>query len=143
MLVVEKLLQLKQKIHNVEKVEWILRVAIFGTFLGHGVLALQLKSSFLNYITAMTGISGPLAENLLIAIGIVDIITAAFMIVFPFKLMLIWAASWGFLTALARPVAGEPIWDFIERWANWGAPLALLYLRGVPRKLKLKELFGL
>ncbi len=87
----EKLLHLKKEIIHVKKVEWILRVAIFGTFLGHGVLALQLNPSFLNYITAMTGISGPLAENLLIAIGYVDIITAVLVIVFPFKLMSVWA----------------------------------------------------
>lgn len=34
----------------------------------------------------------------------------------------------GFLTALARPLAGQPIWDFVERWANWGAPLSLYLL---------------
>jgi len=137
----EKMLRLRRKVLDINKVEWILRVAIFGTFLGHGVLALQLKTSFLNYITAMTGISGSLAENLLITIGTMDIITAILAIVFPFKLLLIWAASWGFLTALARPMTGEPVWDFIERWANWGAPLALLYLRGLPKKINLKELF--
>ena len=36
------------------------------------------------------------------------------------------ATFWGFWTALVRPIVGEPIWDFIERFANWGAPLALL-----------------
>ena len=130
-----------KNIRTIRKVEWILRIAVFGTFLGHGVFALQLKPSFLTMITAMTGISGSLAENLLITIGVVDIITASFAIVFPFRLMLIWAASWGFLTALARPISGEPVWDFIERWANWGAPLALLYLRGFPEKLGIKGLF--
>ena len=41
-----------------------------------------------------------------------------------------------FLTALARPIAGDPIWDFVERTANWATPLALLYLRGLPKNLK-------
>jgi len=119
------------------KIEWILRIAIFGTFLGHGVLALQLKSSFLTLIEGMTGISGSLAENLLLTIGIVDIITAIFAIVYPFRLLLIWATVWSFLTALARPVSGEPVWDFVERWANWGAPLALLYLKTIPTNFKM------
>jgi len=48
-------------------------------------------------------------------------------------------AFWGFRTALLRPIVGEPIWDFIERWANWGAPLALLLLIGWPKSFK--ELF--
>ena len=30
----------------------------------------------------------------------------------------------------------DPIWDFVERWANWGAPLALLLLLGWPKNLK-------
>lgn len=119
------------------KIEWILRIAIFGTFLGHGALALQLKSSFLTLIEGMTGISGSLAENLLLTIGIVDIITAIFAIVYPFRLLLMWATVWSFLTALSRPVSGEPVWDFVERWANWGAPLALLYLKTIPTNFKM------
>lgn len=124
---------------SIKKVEWILRIAVFGTYLGHGVLALQLKPSFLELIEGMSGITGTLAENLLYTIGVIDIMTAIFAIVYPFRLLLIWATLWGFLTAVARPVSGEPVWDFIERWANWGAPLALLYLRNLP--MSLKELF--
>lgn len=78
-------------------------------------------------------------QYLLVSIGIIDIITAVLAIVFPFRLLLLWASVWGFLTALARPVAGEPVWDFVERWVNWGAPLALLYLRRFPTTFK--ELF--
>jgi hypothetical protein len=37
-------------------------------------------------------------------------------------------AFWGFWTALVRPLVGMPIWDFIERFANWAAPLALFYV---------------
>ena len=47
----------------------------------------------------------------------------------PVRPVLLWATAWGFWTALVRPFVGEPIWDFIERWANWGAPLALYLLR--------------
>lgn len=121
---------------SIKKVEWILRIAVFGTYLGHGVLALQLKPSFLELIEGMSGITGTLAENLLYTIGVIDIMTAILAIVYPFRLLLIWATLWGFLTAVARPVSGEPVWDFIERWANWGAPLALLYLRNLPMSLK-------
>jgi hypothetical protein len=124
---------------SIKKVEWVLRIAVFGTYLGHGVLALQLKPSFLELIEGMSGITGKLAESLLYTIGVIDIMTAILAIVYPFRLLLIWATLWGFLTAVARPVSGEPVWDFIERWANWGAPLALLYLRNLP--MSLKELF--
>ena len=126
-----------KKVINVKKIDWILRIAIFGTFLGHGVLALQLKPSFLILLEGMSGISGSLAENLLLSIGIIDIITAILAIVYPFRLLLMWATVWGFLTAVARPVSGEPVWDFIERWANWGAPLALLYLKQLPTNFRM------
>lgn len=121
---------------DIKKIDWVLRIAVFGSYLGHGVLALQLKPSFLTLIEGMTGISGQFAENLLVSIGVIDIITAIFAIVFPFRLLLIWATAWSFLTALARPASGEPIWEFIERWANVGAPLALLYVRQMPRSIK-------
>ena len=34
------------------------------------------------------------------------------------------------------PIGPDPIWDFFERWTNWGAPLALLLLRGWPKSLR-------
>ena len=97
------------KLTSIKKAEWILRIAIFGTYLGHGVLALQLKPSFLELIEGMSGITGTLAANLLYTIGVIDIISAILAIVYPFRLLLIWATLWGFLTAVARPVSGEPI----------------------------------
>ncbi len=122
-----------------KKIEWILRIGIFGEFVGHGVFAWQLKPRFIEMLTAMTGITGDLANTLMQTIGAVDIGVGILALFFPFRLLLIWASLWGFLTALARPVAGDPIWDFIERWANWAAPLALLYIRGLPKNIK--ELF--
>lgn len=124
---------------DTKKIEWVLRIGLFGEFFGHGIFALQLKPRFLEILTAFTGVSGPLAEKLLFSIGITDVLIAVFALVFPFRLMLIWASLWGFLTALARPIAGDPVWDFVERWANWAVPLALLLVRKFPKTLK--ELF--
>ena len=122
--------------NNSKKVEWILRIGIFGTFLGHGIFALELKPRFVEMLTAFIGVTGNLANNLMYLIGIIDIIVAIFALFYPFRLILIYASIWGFLTALARPIANDPIWDFIERWSNWAAPLALLYLRGLPKRFK-------
>lgn len=115
--------------------EWILRAGIAGEFLGHGVFALQAKAGWIPYFTAI-GISESTAATLLPMIGIVDVLVALFVLVWPFRLLLVWAALWGFWTALLRPIAGEPVWDFIERWTNWAAPLALLALQGFPKRLK-------
>lgn len=114
--------------------EWVLRIAMAGEFLGHGVFAIQLKQRFLEMLTAMTGLSGAPAATLMRAIGIADIVTAVLVLFKPIRIVLIGAACWALLTALARPIAGDPIWDFIERFANVGVPLALLFLRGIPKK---------
>lgn len=117
-------------------IEWILRIALFGEFFGHGIFALQAKQRFVEMLTATTGIQGELAVSVMRIIGGLDVVVAILALVFPFRLMLLWAAFWGFATALARPIAGDPIWDFIERWANCGVPLALFFLRGIPKKTR-------
>lgn len=117
-------------------IEWILRIALFGEFLGHGVFALQLKKRFLEMLEAFIGVSGDLANTLMKTIGAIDIVVAILAIVKPIRIILVYATIWGFLTALARPIAGDPIWDFVERWANTGVPLALLFMRGWPKTLK-------
>ncbi|HLD86083.1 MAG TPA: hypothetical protein VJA28_01365, partial [Patescibacteria group bacterium] len=61
---------------------------------------------------------------------------AVIVLIRPIPLVLLYMAVWGFWTALLRPLVGEPIWDFVERWSNWGAPLALLLLRGWPKNLR-------
>jgi hypothetical protein len=113
--------------------EWILRLGIFGSFFGHGVFALGVKTSWIPYFTSI-GISEAAATTLLPIIGVLDIVVAVVALLKPLKVVLAWAALWGFLTALIRPIAGEAIWGFVERWANWAAPLALLALHGFPKK---------
>lgn len=115
--------------------EGLLRLGIFGSFLGHGVFALQIKQGWIPYFTAV-GLSESMATILLPLIGVMDLVVALIALLYPIRIILAWAAVWGFWTALLRPIAGEPIWDFIERWANWAAPLALLALQGWPQKAK-------
>ena len=120
---------------NPKKAEWILRIGVFGTFLGHGVFALLGKQSWIPYFTSV-GISEANAIVLLPLIGVLDMFVAVSALIKPVRVVLIWATSWAFLTALIRPIAGEPVWDLVERTANWAAPLALLYVRGMPKRLK-------
>lgn len=120
---------------NSKIIEWILRIAVFGEFLGHGVFALQGKKDWLEWISQLTGASDVLAVQLLSLIGIADIVVAFIILIKPVRIVVLWATLWGFWTALVRPIVGEPIWDFVELWANWGAPLALLALLGFPKTL--------
>lgn len=108
--------------------EWILRVALFGEFLGHGYFAFMQSPNFVKLITGATGFSEDLAMTLLRVIGVVDFGVAFLALAYPFRALAIYAAMWGLLTALSRPLSGMHVMDFVERWPNWGIPLALFFV---------------
>lgn len=114
--------------NNQKIIQWILRIAVAGEFIGHGVFALQGKKQWIDWIGQITGAQNELAVKLLFIVGITDLLVAMIIFFKPIKPVLLWAAFWGFWTALVRPLVGEPIWDFVERFANWGAPLALYFI---------------
>src|SRR3989344_7793284 len=121
---------------NQKHIELISRVGIFGEFLGHGIFAVGGKPQWIEWIQQITGLDTGSAANLLLFVGVLDISVACITLLRPVKLVLLWATFWGFWTALLRPLVGEPIWDFVERWANWAAPLALLFLKGWPKNIR-------
>lgn len=115
--------------NNYKKIEWVLRIAVAGEFFGHGIFAFQVKQGWMPFFASF-GISPETAAILMPIIGIMDIALAVLVLIKPINVLILWMAFWGFWTALLRPIAGDPIWDFVERWANWGAPLALyLFLK--------------
>lgn len=124
-----------------KKIQWVLRIAVAGEFVGHGILALQGKKAWIGWINQLIGVEIGIAATLLMLIGLLDLFVALVVLLRPIRLVVLWAALWGFWTALVRPFVGESIWDFVERWANWGAPLALLLLLGRPKSWK--EWFGI
>lgn len=113
---------------NNKKIEWILRIAVAGEFFGHGMFALLGKETWIGWINELLGVSMETATTLLMLVGVMDLLVAAVVLLRPVRPILLWAAFWGFWTALVRPIVGESFWDFIERFANWGAPLALYFL---------------
>ncbi len=116
--------------------EGILRLGIFGSFLGHGMFALGAKAGWFKYFAAV-GLTDSFAQTWLPVIGAMDIVVAVLALFWPIRIVLAWAAAWGLWTALLRwPVGPDPIWDFVERSANWAAPLALLALHGWPKKAR-------
>jgi len=114
-------------------IDIILRIAVAGEFLGHGVFAIQGKEQWIGWMVELLGVTTPTASILLTLVGYADVLVAFVVLFFPIPIVLLWAVFWGFFTALLRPMVGEPIWDFVERWANWGAPLALLLVHGIPQ----------
>jgi len=107
--------------------EWILRIGVFLTFVGHGIFAINGKPNWIPYLEVI-GIQFEIAQKLIVYIGYLDLIVASFILFKPYRPVIIWAVIWTFSTALIRPISGEPVWDFVERGANWAAPLALFIL---------------
>ena len=118
---------------NTKLLEWVLRIGVAGEFIGHGVFALQGKKDWIGWFANFGVSNATLAAKILFWIGAMDILLAVLVLVKPMRLPLLWMVFWGFWTALLRPLVGMPIWDFVERWTNWSAPLALLLLIGWPK----------
>ena len=118
---------------NEKKFEWLLRIGVAGEFAGHGLLAVGGKADWVKWISQLTGVEAGTATTLLLLVGVMDVIVAGVVLFRPVRPILLWAAFWGFWTALVRPLVATPafggtsVLDFIERFANWAAPLALYF----------------
>lgn len=119
-----------------KKIEWTLRISIAGEFFGHGIFALRGEEQWIGWFSNFGVSDVGLATQLLLLVGLLDVFFAILVLVKPIRIALLWMVLWGFWTALLRPLVGMPVWDFVEEWANWGAPLALLLLVGWPKNRK-------
>ena len=108
-------------------INWVLKIGVFGIFLGHGIYAIQVNQTWVPLLEKV-GFSNDIAVQIMPYIGYLDIIVAVSVLIKPLRIILIWAIFWAFLTALMRPIAGGSILDFVERAGNWATPLALLLL---------------
>lgn len=108
---------------------YTLRIASAMCFLGHGAFGFITKPVWCNYF-AVFGIGHDLAYRLMPFVGTVDILLGLSLLFYPTRAVLTWLVGWGTVTALLRPLSGEPFGEFIERAGNFGAPLALLLLSG-------------
>ncbi len=121
---------------NVQLIKWVLRISVAGEFIGHGFFALQGRKAWVDWFSIFGIFDASIATQILFFVGLLDVFLAVLILIKPIRLALLWMVFWGFWTALLRPLVGLPVWDFAERWANWGAPLALLLMVGWPRSFK-------
>jgi uncharacterized membrane protein YphA (DoxX/SURF4 family) len=82
------------------------------------------------------GIGHALSAQLMPVVGIIDILMGISLLIYPTRAVLVWLAAWGIVTALCRPLSGEPFAEFIERAGNFGVPLTLLVLCGGIRNIR-------
>lgn len=116
-------------------VEKCTRIGVFGTFLGHGIVALGINQKWIPLLTCF-GFTENQAVTLMPCIGVADIIVAFMVLFYPIRAIVAWAVLWAFMTALSRPISGEGIVEFVERSANWCLPLALLITLGIPKNFR-------
>ena len=112
-----------------QKLHYTLRFAIAMCFIGHGSFGIITKPIWCNYF-AVFGIGKVMAYHLMPVLGGFDILCGIVMLIYPLRIVPVWLVVWGVVTALLRPMSGEPFAEFIERAGNFGAPLALLLLSG-------------
>ncbi len=107
----------------------ILRLGLAGCFVGHGAFGIITKAAWVPYF-GVVGITESSAWQLMPWVGIMDITVGLLALLWPCRGLLFWAAAWAAWTALLRPLAGEPFWEFLERAGNYGVPLAWLIVIG-------------
>ena len=111
------------------KIYYTLRVASAMCFIGHGAFGIITKQIWSNYF-AVFGIGHNLSFQMMPVLGTIDILMGIAILFYPIRALFIWLIIWGIVTALLRPLSGEPLAEFFERAGNFGAPLALLLFYG-------------
>lgn len=102
-------------------------------FIGHGALGLNHPPAWASYFAVM-GISKGNALALMPFVGAVDITMALAVLYYPVRGVILYMTAWGLLTALLRPMAGESLWEAVERAGNFGAPFALFFMAGADNR---------
>ncbi|MGF7082842.1 hypothetical protein [Mucilaginibacter sp. UYCu711] len=116
-----------------KKLHYILFSASTMCFIGHGVFGIITKPIWANYF-GVFNIGRATAFTLMPWIGVIDILLGISLLLYPTRAILLWLVVWGTLTALLRPLSGEPFAEFLERAGNYGVPLVLLLIHQMANK---------
>ena len=112
------------------RLQWVLRLAVSLEFIGHGLFGIIGTEGWLAYY-AVLGIPADVGRTMMPPTGAVDITLGVLVLLRPTRALIAYMAFWGLFTATLRPLAGEGIWELVERSYNYGAPAALLLLHGI------------
>ena len=124
---------------RVTALEWILRLATAGAFIGHGAYgAFMEKPGWYGFLSELGYSRAAVnANHLMQWFGGFEMLLGLLALIFPIRVLLLVMVGWKLGTEFIwYPVHGLPAWEFVERWANYTAPLALLLVRGWPPTLR-------
>jgi hypothetical protein len=116
--------------------DWILRLATAGAFIGHGAYGAFMQKPGWYPFFAELGISRAVVDerNLVIWAGGFEMLLGALALVAPIPALLLFMCFWKAATEFVwYPLSGKQAFEFVERWSNYTAPLALILVRGWPR----------
>ncbi|HZE19791.1 MAG TPA: hypothetical protein VE402_06695 [Candidatus Angelobacter sp.] len=108
------------------------RIGMLMEFVGHGAAGISLKEGWVKYFMVY-GLDRHAALTLMPIVGTIDVSLGILGFVSPRRWALAWCACWGLMTAFLRPLAGETLWEVLDRAGNYGGPLCFLILAGFPR----------
>jgi hypothetical protein len=124
-----------------QQIAWILRLTTAALLIGHGGFgAFMHKPEWAGYF-ATIGV-GPGAVGRLSRVDVVgwfEIGLGLAILAWPWAGLLLLAFVWKVGTESLRSLAGEPVWEFIERGGSYAAPLALLSLQSAPAMLRARR----
>jgi hypothetical protein len=114
---------------------WTLRIGAALCFIGHGAFGFITKAAWLPYFSVV-GIGEVWAGRLMPIVGAVDVLAGMAVLFAPRGMPLLYMTVWAMWTALLRPLAGESVFEALERAGNYGVPFALLLLTRWPTALR-------
>jgi hypothetical protein len=114
------------------RVHWALRIGTAALLVGHGGFgAFMNKEAWTGYFAEVgIGASTVQSAHLIGLVGWFEIALGLAVLARPVRRLLLFVVLWKVGTEWLRPMAGEPVWEFIERGGSYGAPLALVYVNG-------------
>lgn len=114
-----------------DRLRGALSVVVALLLVGHGVLGLEAKPGLVaNYAAVLPADAAALAT---VVFGGIEILLALAVVRWPSIGLALFIAAWKLATEFLFLVAGQPIWEVIERGGSYAAPVALaiaIWLRG-------------
>ncbi len=123
------------------QLQWILRVSVALLLIGHGGIGVFNHPGWASYFR-LFGVdrAAVQAHSLIAIVGWCEIALGLAVLIRPLPALLVLALGWKVFAELLRPIAGEHVGQFIERFGDYCAPVALiLVLRYLRRTAAVSE----
>jgi len=104
---------------------WVLRLTTVLLLLGHGALGMLVRKPVFAMQYAAIGLPGALVEPW---VGAFECLLAVAVLCKPDRWLLVAVLVWKLATEALAPIAGSPVWVFVEHGGSYAAPVALLVL---------------